>query len=87
MVEEPENGVHPKALDIIMRSLSSIPNAQMLVATHSPLAVQQVGKGPLLCFSRDKEGARVVEGASHPALAKWNGDPDLATVFSAGVLG
>lgn len=36
MVEEPENGVHPKGLEIILRSLSTIPESQMLLATHSP---------------------------------------------------
>ncbi|MEI6985743.1 MAG: AAA family ATPase, partial [Rhodospirillaceae bacterium] len=33
LVEEPENGVHPKALEIILRSLSSIPQGQVLMAT------------------------------------------------------
>lgn len=87
MVEEPENGVHPKALEIILRSLSSIPGAQMLVATHSPLVVQQVGKEPLLCFWQDEEGTHIVHGSIHPALTDWDGTPDLATIFASGVLG
>ncbi len=87
MVEEPENGVHPMALDIIIRSLSTIPAAQVLVATHSPLVVAQVGREPLLCFARDPEGATITPGASHPALRDWDGTPDLAAVFAAGILG
>lgn len=86
MVEEPENGVHPKALEIILRSLSSIPGAQMLLATHSPFVVQQCGVEPLLCFNRDEDGAHIISGTEHPILKTWDGTPDLGIVFAAGVL-
>lgn len=86
MVEEPENGVHPKALEIILRSLSSIPGSQMLLATHSPFVVQQCGVEPLLCFSRDDDGAHITPGVEHPMLKAWDGTPDLGIVFAAGVL-
>ncbi len=86
MVEEPENGVHPKALEIILRSLSSIPGSQMLLATHSPFVVQQCGVEPLLCFSRDEQGAHITPGLEHPMLKAWDGMPDLGIVFAAGVL-
>jgi len=87
MVEEPENGVHPKGLEIIVRSLSTIPDSQMLLATHSPLVVQQIGKEPLLCFSYDDEGTHVYPAKQVPALAQWDGTPDLATIFAMGILG
>ena len=86
MVEEPENGVHPKALEIILRSLSTVPAAQVLLATHSPLVVQQCGIEPLLCFSRDADGTHIIGGPHHPMLQDWDGTPDLGTVFAAGVL-
>lgn len=86
LVEEPENGVHPKALEIILRSLSSTPGAQMLLATHSPLVVQQCGVEPLLCFSRDDGGVHITPGPDHPMLKGWDGTPDLSVVFAAGVL-
>lgn len=86
MVEEPENGVHPKALEIILRSLSAIPGGQMLLATHSPFVVQQCGIESLLCFSRDEHGTHVIPGPKHPALKDWDGTPDLGIVFAAGLL-
>lgn len=86
MVEEPENGVHPKALEIILRSLSAIPGAQMILATHSPFVVQQCGVSPLLCFSRDDRGTHITPGSVHPMLLQWDGSPDLGIVFAAGVL-
>ncbi|MCY2933136.1 MAG: AAA family ATPase [Planctomycetota bacterium] len=86
MIEEPENGVHPKALEIILRSLSTVPSAQMLLATHSPFVVQQCGIAPLLCFSRDDNGTHIVAGPDHPQLRDWDGTPELGMVFAAGVL-
>lgn len=87
MVEEPENGVHPKALDIIIKALAAIPQAQVFVATHSPLVVQQIGIEPLLCFSRDSRGVHIVRGTLQSALKNWNGIPDLGTIFASRVLG
>jgi predicted ATP-dependent endonuclease of OLD family len=87
MVEEPENGIHPNALEITLKALAAIPNAQVFIATHSPLVVQQEGKEPLLCFTRGYEGVVVTPGAKHPALRDWSGVPDLASMFSSRVLG
>ena len=86
MVEEPENGVHPKALEIILRSLSTVPSAQVFLATHSPFVVQQCGVEPLLCFRSDEEGTHITAGARHSMLREWDGTPDLGVVFAAGVL-
>lgn len=86
LVEEPENGVHPKALEIIMGSLSAIPGGKTMVASHSPLVIQQAGRDALLCFRRDEDGVKIIPGAAHPALQDWDGTPDLATIFAAGVL-
>ena len=87
MVEEPENGVHPKALEIILKALAAIPEAQVFIATHSPLVVQEAGVDVLLCFSRDEQGVHAIPGNKHPALQDWKGVPDLATIFSSRVLG
>ncbi len=86
MIEEPENGVHPKALEIILRSLSAVPGAQMLLATHSPFVVQLTGIDPLLCFNRDSNGVRITAGPNHPGLINWDGSPDPGVLFAAGVL-
>ncbi len=87
MIEEPENGVHPNALEIIIRSLSSIPKTQVLTATHSPFVIQHTGYKPLLCFSRENGETRIIPGPEHPLLKDWDGTPDLATIFASGALG
>jgi predicted ATPase len=87
MIEEPENGVHPKALEVIMSALSSIKDSQVFIATHSPFVVQHAGKDALLCFSHDEKGTKIVKGSEHPVLKEWDGNPDLATMFASGILG
>ncbi len=88
LIEEPENGVHPKALEVILRSLSSLPRGQALITTHSPLVVQQSGLESLLCCSMDKqEELRIIPGRKHPSLRDWDQNAlDLSTIFAAGIL-
>ena len=88
LIEEPENGIHPRNAETLMDSLSSIYGAQILVATHSPAVVRQVRTDQLLCFARDeKNGTDVVVGSAHPRLRDWPGPVDLGLLHASGVLG
>ncbi len=44
-----------------MSALSAIPMVQMLVATHSPFVVQQMGRKALLCFSQSDQQGTLIE--------------------------
>src|SRR5690606_32808765 len=37
LIEEPENGIHPRAVESLFQSLSSIYDPQVLLATRSPI--------------------------------------------------
>lgn len=88
LVEEPENGIHPLAVETIVQSLSHVYEAQMLVATHSPVILSVVEVDQVLCFARTDEGATdIVVGRNHPALREWRGETNLGVLFAAGVLG
>ena len=88
LVEEPENGIHPRAVETMFQSLSSIYGAQMLLATHSPVVLGIADLRQLICFAKTKEGATdVVSGHEHPALRDWRQETNLSTLFAAGVLG
>jgi predicted ATPase len=87
LIEEPENAVHPTAVDTIYQSLSSIYDGQVLVASHSPILLGLAKKEELLCFSRAAEGTQVVLGEEHPVLQEWKGEVSLSDLFAAGVLG
>lgn len=88
LIEEPENGIHPRAVETMYQSLSSVYGAQILMATHSPVILSLVEPAELLCFAKAEYGATdIVLGSDHPALREWRGETNLSTLFAAGVLG
>jgi predicted ATPase len=88
LIEEPENGIHPRAIEPVLQSLSSVYRSQVLVATHSPVALNMLEPCDILCFAKDAAGATdIVSGDKHPALRDWKkGEPDLGVLFAAGIL-
>jgi len=88
LIEEPENGIHPRALEAVYQSLSSVYDGQVLCATHSPLFLSLAKLSDLVCFAQASSGATaIVKGPDHPALKKWKGQVSLDTLYAAGVLG
>ncbi len=88
LIEEPENGIHPKDIDTIFQSLSSVYNAQVLIATHSPIILGLAKLKDILCFGKTEEGAvDIVSGVEHPHLKNWKGEISLDVLFASGVLG
>ena len=88
LIEEPENGIHPLALQAVFDSLGSVYDAQILIATHSPLVLGLAQPDNILCFSQTDEGAtRIVRGPDHPKLTDWQGQPTFDVLFASGILG
>lgn len=91
LIEEPENGIHPKAVETVFQSLSSVYDAQVLLATHSPVLLSLIkpkDAGKVLCFAKAEDGSTdIVSGDKHPGLRSWQGDPNLYVLFAGGVLG
>jgi len=84
LIEEPENGIHPKAAETVFEALSQVHDAQVLCATHSPILVGIAEAKRLLCFTRDPEnGTRIVRGSEHPRLKEWKGEVDRQTSSSS----
>ena len=88
LIEEVENGIHPRAIEAVFDSLSSVYDGQVLLATHSPLIVGLTKREQILCFAKNPSGATsIVRGREHPKLKDWRGQVDLGTLYAAGVLG
>ncbi|MBX3176397.1 MAG: ATP-binding protein [Candidatus Hydrogenedentes bacterium] len=88
LIEEPENGIHPRAVETMFQSLSSVYDAQILMATHSPVIISMAEADTILCFAKTVEGAAdIVLGGDHPALRSWHGETNLGVLFAGGVLG
>ncbi len=88
LLEEPENGVHPLALEGVVDSLASVYDAQVLAATHSPAFVELVEPSMALCFAKNADGATdIVSGDEHPILKGWQGSIDKSVLFAKGIVG
>lgn len=89
VLEEPENGIHPMAIDCVYQSLSSVYDSQLLLATHSPVVLKLSEPDEVLCFAKNYEGAAdVVRGGDHPRLADWKEtSDDMDLLFVSGVFG
>lgn len=88
LIEEPENGIHPRAIETVMQSLSSVYASQILCATHSPVALSLLKANQILCFGKTEEGAAdIVAGNEHPRLRGWQSALNLGDIFATGVLG
>ena len=86
-IEQPEDGIHPRAVDVVLESLSALPDTQVLVSTQSPVVLARTPLEQLICLRRDDEGgAAAVSGPAHPRLQEWHQEIDLGTLFAAGVL-
>ncbi len=88
LIEEPENGIHPRAVETMFQSLSSVYDAQILLATHSPVILGLASPDSILCFAKSEDGSTdIVLGREHPALQDWRGEVNLGVLFASGVLG
>lgn len=86
VVEEPENSIHPQAIDTVMQSLRSLYDRQVWVSTHSPVVLATTKLSELLITRLDRSGAAsVIAGEKHPRLAAWKGAIDLGSLFATGV--
>ena len=88
LIEEPENGIHPRAIETAFQSLSSVRGARILLTTHSPVIISIAEASRILCFSKTEEGAtNIVLSTKNPALRDWRGDTNHGALFAEGVLG
>lgn len=87
VTEEPENGIHPRAIETVIESLSSLFDTQVWVSTHSPIVLAHTQLHDILVTRLAEDGSvSVVPGGQHPRLREWQGEVDLGTLFAAGVL-
>lgn len=88
VTEEPENGIHPRAIEAVLQSLSSMYDSQVWVSSHSPVVLARAKLDQLLCARLANDGGvEMVAGTDHPRLQEWRGGIDLGSLFAAGVLG
>jgi predicted ATPase len=88
LVEEPENGLHPLAVQTMFEALSSPGTRQQwLCASHSPIFLANVELDQTVVFGRHSGGWSIVRrGREIPALSNWTGRVRLDEWLALGVL-
>jgi AAA domain, putative AbiEii toxin, Type IV TA system len=87
VTEEPENGIHPRAIETVVQSLGALSDSQVWISTQSPIVLADIDLDQVLAARLDGDGSvSVIPGREHPQLRDWHGTIDLGTLFAAGVL-
>ena len=87
LLEEPENGIHPMAIEFAYQALSTVYGAQVFIASHSPTLLRCVETDQVLCFGHDPErGTVIVPGDQHPRLRDWRRSVDDSVFWAADIL-
>jgi predicted ATPase len=82
IVEEPENGIHPRAIEAVFQALRSVYDGQVFLATHSPLVLALAEPEDLLIFDKTEDGAtQIVNGPQHAILREWQREIPLETLL------
>src|SRR5690606_34813870 len=69
-IEEPENGIHPKAIQVIVEGLQDIENSQLFVTTHSPIVVASVELNDIYSTLQKAPGEiQIYKGMQNPRVA------------------
>ena len=86
LLEEPENGIHPMAIEFAYQALSTVYGSQVFIASHSPTLLRCVRPAEVLCFGSDPDrGTVIVAGDQHPRLAEWQGSVDDEVFWAADI--
>ncbi len=92
IIEEPENGIHPRRLKDLLEQIRSIQKrgTQVILTTHSPILLDEFSDEPesIVVFDRDPSGAtHVSQPAPEQLKAVLNGDFGLGSLWFSGAIG
>lgn len=83
LIPYPESGLDAASLKAAWQALSGASNAQVLLATSSPVLLGFAKPQEILCCSRNAEGmATVIPGTAHSEFENWQGNQDNARLFA-----
>lgn len=87
IVEQPEDGLHPKAIQSVLEALQIRRGGQVWTSTHSPVLLSEVALSDIVVMTATKEGSVAIRGDQHPNLIDWQGSVNPGKLFASGVLG
>lgn len=93
IIEQPEDGVHPKGISELVEAFRTQTLAtdhrrdQVWVSTHSPILLSEVSLADIVVLTSDGDGTQALRGSEHPRLADWKGSVNPGKLFASGILG
>lgn len=88
-IDEPENGLHPDMLNTVTTLLKGTAqrNAQLLIATHSPLVLNAFELEDLLIFDKNEQNETTVERLDEDNLEEYLSQYTLGQLWLMGKIG
>ncbi len=83
LIDEPENGIHPRIVEVMYQPLQFVYGAQVLIATHSTEIVSLLKPHHILFFTKN-DGVQIIRGDEHPLLQSPDGTSTLSMLFAGG---
>lgn len=87
-IDEPEMGLHPDMTHIVSRAIQEAAHtSQMIIATHSPLLLNEFEIEDLLIFEKDADNQTVVRFKTEEELGDWMENYLPGQLWMSGKLG
>jgi predicted ATPase len=86
--EEPENNIHPRALELLVDILKNAAlRRQVIISTHSPYLLNLVEPDSVFVFDKEKAGTTITEAGTKKELTSLLRSVGLGEAWYAGTLG
>ena len=87
-MDEPETGLHPDMIKSVANMLKQVAKStQLILATHSPLLLNQFKLDDILVFDKNKENHTIVNTPKESDFEDWEGAFLPGQMWLYGVLG
>jgi predicted ATPase len=88
-LDEPDNNLHPDMINGIAKGIkhAAATGTQMIIATHSPLFLNDFELKDVLIFEKDKNNQSIVNRKSIKEFEHWEGDFLVGQMWLSGQLG
>jgi predicted ATPase len=73
-IDEPESGLHPDMIKSVCDMMKTVSDSQMIVASHSPLLLNQFELEDILVFEKNELNETIVKRISEDDFPDWEGD-------------
>jgi predicted ATPase len=86
-IDEPENGLHPDMIKSICDMMKEANNSQIVMATHSPLVLNQFELEDILVFEKNEQNETKVKRLNEDDFPDWEGDFLVGQMWLRGQIG